>query len=610
MCGLLGIIASGGSNLAIDQIACRRLRDRMVHRGPDDAGEWSDASAWIGHRRLSIMDPAGGHEPFVIDDGTGDPCVVVFNGELLDHRALRAELESQGHVFESTCDAETAAVAVASRGVGALDSFRGMFAIAWYRPASRRLWLARDPFGVVPLLHGIDRSGQVVFASEMRAMMEHLGEDVRPDPATIGAYLATIRLTLGDRTLVEGVKQVRPGHVVEFDLSREMAQARSFAWWQSPAARSELAGSEADQAMAEAIEGSLQAHLQSDVEVCSFLSGGLDSAVLTTLAIDREPGWRTFTAVGGNGVEDLDRSAARMFAEHVGRPTTEVPVVDAAESPLARWSRMVSTLGVPLGTPNEIAINALAEAVRDAGIKVAISGEGADELLGGYEPVLRIVGGIAATNPSPEAAAAMLLQSIAWMSPARQAAILSPAWIDSLGPQEALVRETAAAIESGGSADDPRSYLHWLQSVNLSGLLGRLNHACMLASVEARPPFADRRVAEVVARIRTEDLFEVPLAEGQPSATKTALRRAFQGRLPEAIVTRPKASFPMPFAPWATDLLGREDVLSALRPLLADPVWEAIRSARNESEPIDPMLAWPLANLGLWAMSSGVVLQP
>ena len=119
MCGLLGIIASGGSNLAIDQIACRRLRDRMVHRGPDDAGEWSDASAWIGHRRLSIMDPAGGHEPFVIDDGTGDPCVVVFNGELLDHRALRAELESQGHVFESTCDAETAAVAVASRGVGA-----------------------------------------------------------------------------------------------------------------------------------------------------------------------------------------------------------------------------------------------------------------------------------------------------------------------------------------------------------------------------------------------------------------------------------------------------------------------------------------------------------
>ncbi|MBC03309.1 MAG: asparagine synthase (glutamine-hydrolyzing) [Phycisphaerae bacterium] len=610
MCGLLGIIASGGSNPAIDGITGRRLRDRMAHRGPDDAGEWSDGSAWIGHRRLSIMDPSGGHEPFVIDDGGGDPCIVVFNGELLEHRSLRADLEAEGGVFRSSCDAETAAVAVAFRGPEALDSFRGMFALAWYRPARRRLWIARDAFGVVPLLHGVDRDGRVVFSSEMRAMIDHLGPAAGPDIATIGAYLSTIRLTLGDRTLVEGVRQVRPGHVVEFDLSADRPQWESRAWWTAPSPTGELSGADADRAMAEAIEDSLAAHLQSDVEVCSLLSGGLDSAVLTTLAIDRHSRWRTFTAIGGNGSEDPDRAAARILTEHLGRETTEVSVVDAVESPLNRWNRMVASLGVPLGTPNEIAINALAEAVRDAGVKVAISGEGADELLGGYEPVLRIVSGVAATAPSPEAAAAMLLESIAWMSPTRQEAILSSSWVEALGPQEALIRETAAAIESGGPADEPRSYLRWLQTVNLSGLLGRLNHACMLASVEARPPFADRRVAEVVSRIRTEDLFNVTGSDVGASDTKIALRRAFRHRLPEAVVSRPKASFPMPFAPWASEQLGREDVLVALRPLLAEPVWEAISSTLSAGEPVDPMLAWPLANLGLWSVSTGVGLRP
>ena len=608
MCGLLGIIGSGGNDLAIQAAACRRLRDRMAHRGPDDAGEWSDRQAWIGHRRLSIMDPASGHEPFVIDDGAGDPCVVVFNGELLEHQQLRAELEAEGHRFRSSCDAETAAVAIAARGVAALDGFRGMFAIAWYRPAIRRLWLARDAFGVVPLLHATDSSDQIVFSSEMEAMIDHLGPGGRCDASTVGGYLATIRLTLGDRTLIDGVRQVRPGHVVEYDLSGDRPRGVPTAWWRPPSVATDLGGQDADRAIAEAMEDSLEAHLQSDVEVCSLLSGGLDSAVLTTLAIDRNPEWRTFTAVGGDGDEDLDRSAARLFARHLGRDTIEVPVVDSAEAPLDRWRRMVSSLGVPLGTPNEIAINALAEAVRDAGIKVAISGEGADELLGGYEPVLRIASGIAATGPSPEAAAAMLLQSISWIPPVRQESILASGWIEAIGPHEALLEETAGAILAGGSPDEPRSYLRWLQSVNLAGLLGRLNHACMLASVEARPPFADRRFAETVARVRTEDLFRIP-AEG-PAETKSTLRRAFADRLPEAIAKRPKASFPMPFAPWATEMLGRDDVLEALRPLLSEPVWDAVHASRDQPEGIDPMLAWPLANLGVWSAMTGIGLQP
>ena len=162
MCGLFGILAGHGRDLEIES-GTLYLCDRMAHRGPDDASAWSDASAWIGHRRPAIMDPEGGREPFVVDPESDDPCVVVFNGELLEHLELRRRLEREGRRFETGCDAETAAV-LAGDGRGRLaQSFRGMFAVAWYRPARRRIWLARDPFKL--LLHAVDDRG----ASSSRA---------------------------------------------------------------------------------------------------------------------------------------------------------------------------------------------------------------------------------------------------------------------------------------------------------------------------------------------------------------------------------------------------------------------------------------------------------
>ncbi|MCP4496203.1 MAG: asparagine synthase [Phycisphaeraceae bacterium] len=265
---------------------------------------------------------------------------------------------------------------------------------------------------------------------------------------------------------------------------------------------------------------------------------------------------------------------------------------------------MVRPLGVPLGTPNELAINALAAAVGAAGIKVAIGGEGADEILGGYEPILRLVAQIAAADPGPEVAAATLLESASWIAPGAKATVLAERWVDSIGHDAALIGELGAAIESGGSAAEPRSYLHWLQTVNLPGLLGRLNAACMLASVEARPPFADRRFAEAVARVDTADLFG-PEADGT-FRTKTVLRRGFAGQVPAEIVARPKASFPTPFAPWAAAMLADPLVSEAIRPLVRPEV----SSVLNGDPAAHPLQAWPLANLGLWAVETGIDLDP
>ena len=176
MCGIIGILACSRNTPSLAPSGRRRFRDVMAHRGPDDAGEWNDSHAWIGHRRLAIMDPGHGQEPIVRQRANGDaggPTIVVFNGELLNHLELRAALEAEGERFETGCDAETAAAAVHLWGVRALDRFRGMFAIAWYRPKDRELHLARDPFGVIPLHWTVasDESHEFIFSSELGTLM-------------------------------------------------------------------------------------------------------------------------------------------------------------------------------------------------------------------------------------------------------------------------------------------------------------------------------------------------------------------------------------------------------------------------------------------------------
>jgi len=214
------------------------------------------------------------------------------------------------------------------------------------------------------------------------------------------------------------------------------------------------------------------------------------------------------------------------------------------------------------------------------------------------------VSSIAAADPGPEAAAAALLESASWIAPAAKASVLVDRWIDAIGHDATLIGEIGSAIDAGGGAAEPRSYLHWLQTVNLPGLLGRLNAACMLASVEARPPFADRRFAEAVARVDTSDLFGATAEDG--FRTKTVLRRGFADRLPPEIVGRPKASFPTPFAPWAASMLAEPGVAEAIRPLVRPEIL-AVLVADPAAHPLQ---AWPLANLGVWSVETGVPLDP
>jgi asparagine synthase (glutamine-hydrolysing) len=609
MCGILGIVSTAPLSIS-DREACR-LRDLMHHRGPDGAGLWrggglggehGPGTVLLAHRRLAVVDlSVHAAQPMRTGaDFDGERFVLVYNGELYNDGALRTALGQEGVRFRTSCDAETLLYWLATRGAGGVPALRGMYAFGLYDRQERRLLLARDPLGIKPLYWWIGREGGMdllIFASEPRPIVEHPA--VRPEPDLVGVsgYLTTIRTVLGERTMFAGVHALPPGRVVEVDCrgerltvtSRELGIGRV----DLPASRAERLG-----VVRGVVEGSVGAHLRSDVPTCCLLSGGLDSAIITTVARRHDASLRTYCS-GCPGDEDTGLTARRavppeddfVFAREVaaglGTTHTEAPVDGAMF--LSRWREMVAAQGTPLSTPNEVAINEVARRLRADGCVVTLSGEGADELFGGYDHTLRPAAAhIAAGNADP---GLLHLRLAAWCTPEAKAGLLQPAaWAELEG--DAWLRGWyAGEFEAAARGDEPLAdHLRFQRRVNLTGLLGRLDTATMLASVEGRTPFADGEVAAVAESLPMADRFIAP------DRTKIALREAFGAVLPAGVVRRAKASFPLPFQRW---LAGMGETIGGSA-LLAELLTPAARSAVAADPGTHWRLAWPLANLALW----------
>ncbi|MCH8270182.1 MAG: asparagine synthase [Planctomycetes bacterium] len=340
------------------------------------------------------------------------------------------------------------------------------------------------------------------------------------------------------------------------------------------------------------IESSVRVHLRADVPACCLLSGGLDSSIIAAIAADVLPDdhLHTFCAGAPDDDPDSDFSFARTAAEHIGCAHTETPVTAALFA--RRWADMVRRQGVPLSTPNEVAINEVARVMRANGRVVTLSGEGADELFAGYELPIRLAAAhVEAGNEEP---GLFQLHSNAWIPVIAKPNALNPAAWRAIEHDDALLdfyREefTAAATET----DDPLdAHLRFHRRVNLSGLLLRLDSATMLESIEGRTPYADRDVAAFAQSLALNDRYR-----GDPCETKRPLRRAFADRLPQTIVERPKASFPLPFQDWMHEHAG------ALR--TSDLIDELFAQETIETTVANPSLnwafAWPMINLALWS---------
>lgn len=605
MCGILGIARSSGTPVTLTDAQVLAMRDKMIHRGPDDAGLERLGNVVLAHRRLSVIDPSpAGHQPMRFTASGGDLLGwLIYNGEIYNDAELRRDLAREGASFATACDTETLGRACATWGpTVAAARVRGMFAFAWLDSRAQTLTLARDLIGIKPLYHamvGAAEAPELAFASEIGALLAHPGISARPDPITVSAYLTTIRTTLGPRTLYRGIQVLRPGELLTFDLrSASLAHTRTViparAWGDDDASDPE--------STARIVRESVRIHLRSDVPTCALLSGGLDSSIVCAVARRHVEVLRTYCSgapeSSGPGASE-DFAFARLVASRLGVAHTEVPVTRDVFR--ARWPEMIARSRIPLGTPNEVAINQVARSLRADGHVVALSGEGADELFAGYDTPLSMAAfHVERANPDP---GLFQLNAAAWVPLASKAGLMNPDWLAAAEHDEELrarYREDFQSLASGAGDVEPLEvHLRFHQRINLVGLLQRLDSATMLESVEGRTPLADVVVrAHAWSLPMSRKFTEVRGSPGTTPVTRTkiALREAFEGELPREVVERKKASFPLPFQQWVADQAETIRRSAFLREVFTEATIETVASRPSELWSI----AWPAANLAMW----------
>jgi asparagine synthase (glutamine-hydrolysing) len=536
------------------------MNGRLVHRGPDSDGVFHDGGVALAMRRLSIIDLERGDQPIANEDGS---VVVVQNGEIYNYRELRGELERRGHRFATASDTEVLVHLYEEHGEGFVRRLRGMFAIALWDGRERRLLLARDRFGIKPLYYRL-AGGALSFASELKAMLELPGFPREIDPRAVAAYLAfnsipaPLTIFAGARKLPAGTLAVwRGGELTQTRYARPAPVAAERAR-RGPAA--ELASE-----LRETLRGSVRAHLVADVPVGVLLSGGVDSAGITALAAGEQADPVKTFSVGFEESSFDELGRARLVAERYGTEHHEIVLrPDAVEL----LPKLVEAFDEPFGDSSALPTYLVSELAAGE-VKVALSGEGGDELFGGYytyvaDLLAPRIGRLAALAaplaellPSSDSKVSFdykakrfaraarlppLERHHAWKEifPRRlQAALLGgrdPGW-DPLD----LYRERYAETEGA----EP---LARLQDVDLGiylvdDLLVKTDRSSMAHSLELRVPFLDTEVATAALGLAT------PL-KVRGLAKKRLLRRALAPLLPKQVLRGPKQGFSIPVAAW------------------------------------------------------------
>lgn len=596
MCGILGSVSTWGDTPSATREQWIRLRDRMERRGPDDSGFFEDRNVVLLHRRLAVREtgPAGA-QPWTSRNGR---VVVVYNGELYNADELQRELRDSGAVpagFRTRCDTEVVAEAIAAWGADAFPRFRGMFAVGAFDLESRELLLARDPLGVKPLYWWCD-GRELLFASDVRALVEHPAVSRTPNLNAVSAYLSTLRNTIDGQTLFEGVHMLEPGGSLSCSTRAERLAPRLARWFAASPVDATITRERAGLELGSALEDSVERHLVSDVPVCTLLSGGIDSATLAHLAARRHPDLKSYAAgfpAEGGDLEVADAVHAELSTDH------RSVVVDRARFH-RDWAWMVEEGGLPLSTPNEVAIHAVSRRLADEGCVVTLSGEGADELLAGYEGVMRAAEVFEEVGPPDMCGGRFQLEASAWIAPAAKARLLREDVWSALEQDAHLcqsVREEFehCATEAGPEAVPLDIHLRFLRRTNLTALLERLDRSTMLSSVEGRVPFADVELLRLCESLPMATKL-APASTGDAPRTKLCLRDAMRDRLPRVVLDRPKASFPLPFQAWLEDAGAELSTSPFARALFRPETLDDV--ARDPAGQWS--FAWPMLNVARW----------
>jgi len=581
MCGLAGLVETIGLDRAAAEQRMKRALERLAPRGPDGEGVWADAHCLLGHRRLAIVDLSpGGAQPM-----TRGALTAVYNGMIYNFRALRRELEGLGERFVSQSDTEVLLAGWARWGEAMLPKLIGMFAFAIWDGQARELILARDAFGKKPLFY---RAGptRCVFASELRALQCIEGETGTIDPISLRLYFA-LRYLPEPRSILEGVKKLAPGHLLRFSGGKPAVRR----WYAPEADRPEPYASfeGACNALHRRVDEAVRDRLVADVPVGAYLSGGIDSAIIAASLVRAAKQVRTFT-IGFEGVPDYyeERPQARLVAEHLGTNHTEL-AVSAAETRDVVAS-VFDGLDEPFADSSAIPSYLIARETRRH-VTVALSGDGADEVFGGYR---KYQGELAAARYQSlpgwlrrgaiePAISALPEGKGGWLRErfrrarrfaehgGKDAVGRQAGWARSLSEAEldALLGEDADAPSLDGLVENLRDAANETDPINamlaadialvLPGdMLVKVDRTSMANGLEIRCPYLDKRVVECAAAMPGS----FKLAHG---TGKRILREAFADRLPAEVFTRPKKGFEVPIGEWLTGPLA-ELVADAIDP--------------------------------------------
>jgi asparagine synthase (glutamine-hydrolysing) len=634
MCGIAGVFQQPEG-----KVLAGIMIERMAHRGPDACALQEmvspESSVVLAHARLSIIDlSSAADQPFAKGGLT-----LTYNGELYNYRELRDELCALGATFATHSDTEVVLEAWRAWGTDALARFRGMFAFAIHDAGSGELTLVRDPLGIKPL-YVMPRGDGVLFASELKAIVAAVGPELRVDPAGMVASALYYWLPQ-EYDAIRGVRKLPAGSWATYRVDGTWSEG---SYW-NVAERAAAASRREQPDLAAVLEESVEAHLVADVPVASFLSGGLDSSIVTALAWRHDPGIEAYSIAfraEDNRLEAMpdDAKYARIMAAHLGIRLHEIEI---SPDVVAELPRMVDTLDEPIGDPAAINTLLMCQAARDAGVKVLLSGMGADELFGGYRKHLAcllagqyrrvprmlrehvvaptvhrmpvVVGGrgvkvsrwaqrfLTFAELDEEAA---FRRSYTLFDREGLTELLDPA----LEPLVDGVLDHHAGVYADSDLDDHVNRMCLADArMFMAGLnLTYTDRASMAASCEVRVPFVDPLVFEAA--------FAVPgRAKIRGRVQKAVLKDVARAWLPDAVIDRPKASFGAPLRAWVTrdlatmidDTLVRGELVDAgfvrQEPLLR-MVGEQRAGRRDWSKQL-----WELLTLETWyrnARSAGV----
>ena len=625
MCGINGIALSSRSGRQLDTGVLERMRDVITHRGPDDEGIFVDGRVGLGHRRLSIVDVAAGHQPMTNEDGS---LRITYNGEIYNHADFRTSLEARGHVYRTHCDTETILHLYEEYGQACVDHLRGMFAFAIWDQRKRELFIARDRLGVKPLYYAHTNDGSLYFGSEIKTLFEAGALKPELNYAALPDYLAN-HATSGEETLFRGVRRLLPGHTL---LWRD-GQVEVKKYWDVSFVKTRDNGrSDKDyiKEWTELFRTSVRLRLMADVPLGMFLSGGIDSSAIAAVmsSMVDEP-IKTFSVAFAER-EANELAYARIVSEAYKTNHHEITV--SPEQFFKALPKLVWHEDEPLAHPSSVPLY-FVSLLASQHVKVVLTGEGSDELLAGYGRYRKTILNLALaeryrsiTPPSVRGAVRKriaglpasrvrqkLLRSFLSVAPdiesiyfdnfavfslSLQNDFLSPEARERIGPIDpyAGVRKLLGATDAQSLLDrllyaDIKTYLH--------ELLMKQDQMSMATSVESRVPFLDHKLVEFTCSLPER----MKLRGG---TTKYVLRESMKGILPESILSRSKMGFPVPIAAWfrgAQSPVLDEYVLSerALARGIFNPefVRQLVRRHQVGGENHEERL-WALVNFEIW----------